>query len=124
MQKKRKYSHAIRPEHAQAVADAMRARPERMAHAEAVSKLYDARRENDALKRRISSLEADLAYYAASPDAISHPVKRKSMWGCSECGQLIPLRDGAPRYPRCPYCGVRFSGTWRQERAAIERGEV
>ena len=58
-------------------------------------------------------------------EAKGYPVKRSSIWYCSECGEKIKYNDTLGRYqktkktvsqvnPRCRKCGARMDGKERE----------
>ena len=117
--------HAVDPRHTEAVRRAVAGNDETRAHAETLAKLYGMREQRDKLKAKVDALETEVTYLKAVAEhkEISHPVKHGTRWACSVCGAWVNLSHDKPRYPRCPYCGVRYSGTWAYERREIERQE-
>lgn len=104
--------------HGEAVSEYLHRYGETKAHTETLSKLYDAR-------VRIDELEAKLAIKdGTKAGELSHPIRISgTVWGCSKCRRPVPTHLGVPKFPRCPYCGTKYSGHWKRERVAIEQKE-
>lgn len=82
---------------------------------------------NERLLRVVDKLTQEIATIKASPNEVSHPVRKRAgngVWACSHCMKSVPMKDGKPKYPRCPYCGLRYSARWTSEARAIDSAEV